>query len=454
MDIGRIPAHIHTEKQRVYLLLSSVILVLCYSVPVASASGESEVPKRQNPTAQEENFSKWAEESAEFMSQIQEGPLISLEDFQEEIARLDPNWTPDVVTKEPGEILHQVEEAISAFEEGKANLETHKYKEANAKLRDSAQRYELILKGLPTNTPLTAMICYNLGRTYMRLMEWERATETLFKAMDIQRLSGKEKDLANTYNSLGIVTLKKGDRETVTLYLEECVNLAKKAGSSQLEGAALGNLGLVYYLRGNMKKALQSYEAAIKIQQKLGNRPWEAKYLSNQGLIYQLQGKLGQALQAYNKALVINRETGNRKEEAGNLGNIGVIYNFQRRFEEALNSYNAALKIHRELGPRSEEAKDLGNIGIVYQSQGRLDDALSVHKESLQIHKVSGNLRGEAKDLNNIAVIYQTQGRLVEALAAYEEAHNLFLFLKSTIELEVVKQNIARIKDQLGEKKQ
>ena len=438
------------KRQRGYLLPLAIVLAL-----LSVGSG---------PATQEENFSKWGEETTELLSQFQEGPSKSLQDFQKETAFLKDNPDKESQVVEPllTEVIRQTEEATGAFEEGKAQLEAYKYKEANARLRESARGYEFALKSLPAlnqngpgsaNSSLAVMVCYNMGHVYTRLMEWDRAEETLLKAMEVQRLSGKEKDLATIYNSLGIVALKKGNRGVVIPYFEECVSLARRADFPQVEGAALGNLGVVYYLKGDPKRALQSYEAAIKIQRKLGHRSWEAKYIASQGLIYQLQGKLEQALHTYNMALRINREIGNKREEAGNLGNMGIIYNFQKKMEEALNAYGFALQIHRELGLRNEAAKDLGNIGIVYQSQGRLEDALSAYEESLRVHKILGNLRGEAKDRNNIAVIYQAQAKTAEALTNYEEAYNLFLFLKSPLETEVIKENIAKLKAQLGEKK-
>ncbi|HHT9154986.1 MAG TPA: tetratricopeptide repeat protein [Candidatus Tripitaka sp. YC43] len=420
----------------VYCLLSTLLTV--------SALGGLFAQGVSAPAIQEENFAGWGEGVMEFLGQLQEGPPKSLHDFQEEMVPL-----KDAVNDESQGVSPQIEGATLALWKGEAQLKAYKYKEANANLRESAGGYELAIKGLSGNSSLEAMVWYNLGHVYTHLAEWERAGETLLKAMDMQKLSGKEKDLANTYNSLGIVALKRGDKASVIHYFEESISLARRAGFPQVEAAALGNMGVVYYLKGNPKKALQSYEAAIKIQRKLGHRPWEAKYLSSQGFIYHLQGKLEQALHAYKMALRINREIGNKREEASNLGSMGVIYNFQKKPEESLDAYATALSIHRNMGLRSEAAKDLSNIGIVYQSQGRLEEALNAYKESLQIHKMLHDLRGEAKDLNNVAVICQAQGKMEEALAAYEEAYNLFQFIKSPVELEVVKGNIARIKAQL-----
>src|SRR3990172_6194002 len=348
----------------VYCLLSILLAV--------SALGELPTQGVAAPAIQEENFAGWGEEVMELLGQLQEGPPKSLHDFQEEMVPLE-----DAVNDKSQGVIHQIEGATLALGKGEAQLKAYKYKEANANLRKSASGYELAIKGLsestsgglPQNPSLEAMVWYNLGHVYTHLAEWARAEETLLKAMGIQKLSGKEKDLANTYNSLGIVALKRGDKASVIHYFEESISLARRTGFPQVEAASLGNMGVVYYLKGNPKKALQSYEAAINI--------------------------------------------------------------------------------HRDMGLRSEVTKDLSNIGIVYQSQGRLEDALNAYKESLQIHKMLHDLRGEAKDLNNVAVIYQAQGKMEEALAAYEEAYNLFQFIKSPVELEVVKGNIARIKAQL-----
>ncbi|MEK7242300.1 MAG: tetratricopeptide repeat protein, partial [Planctomycetota bacterium] len=233
-----------------------------------SASGVSA------PAIQEENFTGWGEGVMEFLGQLQEGPPKSLHDFREEMVLL-----KDAVNDESQGVIHQIEGATRALGKGEAQLEAYKYKEANASLRESARGYELAIKGLsgptsgglPQNPSLEAMVWFNLGHVYTHLAEWERAEKTLLKAMDIQKLSVKEKDLANTYNSLGIIALKRGDKASVTHYFEESINLARRAGFPQVEAASLGNMGVVYYLKGNPKKALQSYEAAIKIQRKLGH---------------------------------------------------------------------------------------------------------------------------------------------------------------------------------------
>jgi len=187
------------------------------------------------------------------------------------------------------------------------------------------------------------------------------------------------------------------------------------------------NRGICLFYVSDFRQAEDAFISGVQIARKKGNRNLEGAFLNNIGLVYSNQGKLEEALKYHKAALEIDKQIGNPLGQANTLGNIGIVYFNRGKLEEALKYHQAALEIDKQIGNPLGQASDLNNIGIVYFNRGKLEEALKYHQAALDLHKQIGNPLGQASDLGNIGNVYFIQGKKREALELLRQARAIFL---------------------------
>ena len=146
------------------------------------------------------------------------------------------------------------------------------------------------------------------------------------------------------------------------------------------------NLGISLFYVSDFRQAEDAFISGLQMARKKGNREFEGAFLGNIGLVYFNQGKLEEALKSHQAAFEIHKQIGHPLGQANDLNNIGNVYAKQGKLEEALKSYQAALEIHKQIGHPLGQANDLGNIGIVYAKQGKKRQALERLRQARAIY--------------------------------------------------------------------
>ena len=77
------------------------------------------------------------------------------------------------------------------------------------------------------------------------------------------------------------------------------VQIARRQGNKEFEGAFLLNLGNTYFREGKYERALESYRSALKFYEQLGDSASQAAVFHNSGIVYHAQGKLAEALRSH-----------------------------------------------------------------------------------------------------------------------------------------------------------
>ncbi len=202
----------------------------------------------------------------------------------------------------------------------------------------------------------------------------------------------------------------------------EMLQLAARAGQSEVEGRAMSYLGTLERLRGNAKEARRWYDVALQRHRAVADRRMEGRTLSNLGTMLDDLGQTEQALQVWTQALEVHREVGDRRYEGTTLSNLGVQQQNQGLFSAARDNYLQALAIHRELGNHVSEGIAHINLGDLNRDLEHAPQALRHYQSALAILRESGARTFEGLALASLGSYYQEQGNLEEAVARYREA--------------------------------
>ncbi len=249
--------------------------------------------------------------------------------------------------------------------------------------------------------------------------------------LQVARKQGNRESEGAWMGNLGLAYRDLGQVEKAIGYYEEGLVISREIGPRQGEGNHLGNLGLAYYALGQVEKAIGYYEEALVISREIGDRQSEGNHLGNLGIAYRDLGQVEKAIGYYEEALVISREIGDRQGEGNHLGNLGLAYRALGQVEKAIGYYEEALVISREIGHRQGEGSRLGNLGLAYSDLGQVEKAIGYYEEALVISREIGYRQGEGSLLGNLGIAYSDLGQVEKARECWRASLAIFEEIKS-----------------------
>jgi tetratricopeptide (TPR) repeat protein len=128
---------------------------------------------------------------------------------------------------------------------------------------------------------------------------------------------------------------------------------------------------------GYYQEQIPLFRKLLEISRKTGDRNGEGAALANLGTMYHSLGEYQQAIDYHQQSLTIARELGHRQGEGAVLGNLGSVYHRLGDYQQAINYHQQHLTIAREIGDRNGEGIALGGLGNTYHSLGDYQQALT-----------------------------------------------------------------------------
>ena len=108
---------------------------------------------------------------------------------------------------------------------------------------------------------------------------------------------------------MGLIAIEQKDPAIAHDYLEQALDIARKAGDRRLESLTLANLGnFAGYVRQDYDAARDYYQKGYAITHERGERSAEAVVLGNLGWVAGMQGDFQASRSYYEQALLIARE--------------------------------------------------------------------------------------------------------------------------------------------------
>lgn len=296
-----------------------------------------------------------------------------------------------------------------------------------AKANDWAQRSSYDKKKL-------AQLLFNYANFLRKYALYEEAKQVYLRQIALsEEIYGPEsKEIARSYNNIGLVYLRQGDYSKALDYHSRGMSIDEQVYGPNHPNTAssYNNIGLAYDSQGDYSKALFYYDLAMSISEQIygHNHPDTAVSYNNIGGIYYSRGDYSKALEYYACALSIREQVhgSNHPDTAASYNNIGLVYCSQEDFPKALEYYGRAMSILEQVyGPsHPETATSYNNIGTVYYSQGNYSKALEYYGHAMSIwgHVYGPSHPDTALSYNNIGMVYHSQGDYPKALEYYGRA--------------------------------
>ncbi|MBL4716404.1 MAG: tetratricopeptide repeat protein, partial [Bacteroidia bacterium] len=259
----------------------------------------------------------------------------------------------------------------------------------------------------------------NIGMSHHNKGENEKALEYYFMSLKIREEIGDKKVMAVSYNNIGRIYNDQGKIEKTLEYNFLSLKLREEVGDKKGMTVSYNNIGIIYINQGEVEKALQYFSLALKIKEEIKDKKGIALSYNNFGMIYNNKGEVEKALEYFFLSLKIYEEMKDKQGIAGSYHNIGNGLCKLDRFDEGMRYLELGLKLEKELGYKAWITVSYSSIGSWQLKLGQLEVALKSGLEALALAKEIGIVDYIKKSAGLLSDVYKKQGKFEDALAMY-----------------------------------
>jgi class 3 adenylate cyclase/tetratricopeptide (TPR) repeat protein len=249
------------------------------------------------------------------------------------------------------------------------------------------------------------------------------------------------RELARLHFLRGNLYFPRGQIERCLTEHQRSLELARLAGSAELEAQALGGLGDAEYVRGRMLTAGRHFRACIELCRPHGFGRIEVASLPMAAAMAFYAGDYQRALDEAEEAIEAASRVGHRRAEMIAQHIVLMCQAELGDFAAARPNAERAIALARQLGARRFVAEGLGFLAGVEAARGRRSVAAELAREALAISRETGMAFLGPGLLGWLALFTnepeERQAALAEGealLAAGSVSHNYFFFYQAAIE--------------------
>ncbi|MFQ5910030.1 MAG: tetratricopeptide repeat protein [Thermoplasmata archaeon] len=286
-----------------------------------------------------------------------------------------------------------------------------------------------------------------------RMRRWEESRKMAHEALDIlKRRQDQEDELGKVHSILGLSHIfgEPQDLEEAEKHLLASLDLRKRAGSLEGEGATQNNLGILYVHLGDGEKALEHLRDGVKLAEETGSFYTAAKVTLTTGCAhYELLGEFDEGEKQIGKAIQIAQDAGDEYIQCIGHRNLSRVHRYKGDLERALEHSLKYLDLAEKTGmvwdqmnahlERAKEFLALGRLSDATTSCGMAHRMASDLDETLQtadclrvqgaIHRSEGNWKESQAALSRaIELLEEAKDEFGLAMAYYDYA----LFYRDT----------------------
>jgi CHAT domain-containing protein/tetratricopeptide (TPR) repeat protein len=295
-----------------------------------------------------------------------------------------------------------------------------------------AEAEKLFKTTAPENHPNFAIIYAGMGAANYASNRFDLALENYFKALKINLLHNRSRNIASNYNNLGKVYEKIGNYDVALDYLKKSYAIDSKLLGEKhpLIASYYSNVGGIYHLQANYDLGLEHLHKAITISiNALGEKSKSVADIYNKlGLIYLDKEDYDNASTYFTKALEINEVLMGKKHPDNGImvNNLGITYEKKQDFIKSLEYYQKALHIQLLFYNQRPDltADAYNNLANLYSKIQHYDSAYYYHQKALDIReKIFPNTsKDKAESYFNLGNLFYTQKEYQKALFYFQEA--------------------------------
>lgn len=271
--------------------------------------------------------------------------------------------------------------------------------------------------GIARMLMLLAYIDVNEGRMELAELREHKALESF------QELN-KQADVANCYNSLGVIEGKNSNYDKATKFFVKALRIFDSLHDIKGLRTSYMKLGVVNERFNSLDKALDYYNKALDLGKKI-NDPRNDLYLYNDiGIVYGKKGDNNAAIKWFDSALKKCNGPALIGLKTLTLMNLGIVHDHMNNAPKALEDLNEALFLSKETNQPEDYVRINLNIASILAKDNPIK-ALGSLQEGLKTAKQIGQKSLQIEILDAMIETYKSIKDYKNALSAMETRKTL-----------------------------
>lgn len=240
---------------------------------------------------------------------------------------------------------------------------------------------ELILISVQQqNNLLKAYALNRIGNCWFNLNDSKKSIEFYFKALEVAEEKPAYYDIkARVYNNLGWSFKKLQDYEKALQYFVEAEGYARKEGTKGTLALILNNKGVTEKDLRKFDQALVSLNESLQLNREIHNKRQERFNLNNIAVIFNEQNRFTEAIEKLKQVLELNEQLSDTVELINNLQNLGYAYIGIEDYVKAESSLLKSIEYAEQKKNAEMKYEALSRLIIIYRNQGKLKEALDTY---------------------------------------------------------------------------
>ncbi|MDX6270364.1 MAG: hypothetical protein QOD28_1587 [Acidobacteriota bacterium] len=207
----------------------------------------------------------------------------------------------------------------------------------------------------------------NLGIHLILVGEWDRAQESLERALTLASETDKRGEQTMILDSLGELLMLRGDLEEAEKYLEHAVELSLEHGNKWYVGQALRTLGRCHLAMNELERALADGTRALEYAERIGDRQAICDSRLLLGETHLRRGDLARCEEQLNPVLGETADTSADLAVSGEAQRLHGLLSLARgQAVPAAQHFGRSVSIYEMLGDRYRSARSRYDLGRAY----------------------------------------------------------------------------------------
>ncbi len=253
---------------------------------------------------------------------------------------------------------------------------------------------------------------------YQITRDFRKAEKHLLDALELIKKRPEEerqKTLAIVYESLGIVSKRKGDYPEAVDYYLKSLNLYKQLKDDSNIADIYHNMAMVFRDQKEYEKSIQYFKKTIALKNSLGEEKGVAIVYNMMGVAYRQSKQMDLAYNSYQKAKAIFLRLEDKENMYRVNSNLAAWYHTQKQYQKAIAIYKENLEFDAKSNRRLSLQRVYYNIAGGYMQLKEYKNALSYIDQALVIAK-------EQQVKTRISKSYLRRSFILKKLENYKEA--------------------------------
>jgi tetratricopeptide (TPR) repeat protein len=248
----------------------------------------------------------------------------------------------------------------------------------------------------------------NLGTTYDRLGEFDKALEYYFKSRDLlntQPASPRKSNIMPAlHNNIGNIYQSKGDPQSALEYYEKALELALQLPQHRTQGQAYNNIGKLYMVDLKQpEKALEYLMKGLEVREQFGDQGEVARSLTILSTYHKEQGNFSEATKLASRALDIGIKLGSLDVQKYAYSILSEIAEGEGKLQESLDAFKSFKKLSDSVQVQSANS-EMTRLQLQYDFE--------------KAEKIREQQRAQTRDQYILTIVLLGVGMLVAVLIA------------------------------------